>query len=301
MINQSMKSPEKIILITGCSSGFGLSSAVYLAKKNHIVYATMRNLNKKDSLLNEASAQQVDLKLRALDVTQTESIQAVVKEIEEEHGGLDVLVNNAGFGMGGYFEDLSDEDIHLQMETNFFGVCNVTRYAIPLMRKKKSATIINISSISGLTASPCFSAYNASKWALEGFTESLYFELKEFGIRVSLIEPGIYKTRIFYENARRAQHFSDPHSPYYEKSRYLKQKITEMTDACRKDVKDIACLIERIINHPHPPLRNIPDFRSKVRYFLRKIFPLSLNLYLVPKVIFADFNSSEKKKRKGKA
>ena len=115
---------------------------------------------------------------------------------------LDCVVNNAGYGIGGAFEDLTQEEIREQMETNFFGVQNVIREALHLMRNRGEGRIINISSVSGFSASPCFGAYNASKWALEGFSESLRYELKPFGIKVLLIEPGIYKTKILTENRR---------------------------------------------------------------------------------------------------
>ena len=161
-------SASKIILVTGCSSGFGLLIAARLASQGHIVYATMRNLQKQSGLLSEVNRRGGEVIIRQLDVTDKQSIQKTMDDIANEHGYLDVLVNNAGYAIGGAFEDLSEQDIRDQMEVNFFGVQNVTRAAIPLMRPRRQGKIINISSIAGLDATPGLGAYNASKWAQIG-------------------------------------------------------------------------------------------------------------------------------------
>jgi NAD(P)-dependent dehydrogenase (short-subunit alcohol dehydrogenase family) len=176
-------------------------------------------------------------------------------------------VNNAGFGMSGFFEDLSEEDIRSQMETNFFGAQNVTRTMIPLMRPRRRGKIINISSISGQVAYPCFSAYNASKWAMEAWSEALYYELKLFGINVSLIEPGSYPMNIFYGNARFASRFDDPASPYYEISQYFKKRVRDNVDKNRRDPIEIARLVERLILSNDPPFRNVPDWHCSFILF----------------------------------
>ena len=198
------KAEPKVILITGSSSGFGMLTAVRLAQAGHRVIATMRDLNSSGALLDEGKKSGHEIETFQLDVTNKRSIRDTVRNVAAKHGYIDVLVNNAGYGIGGFFEDLTDEEIRAQMETNFFGVQNVTREVIPVMRQRRSGKIINISSIAGLSAAPSFGAYNASKWALEGFSESLRYEMKIWGIDVCLIEPGTYKTKIFYENARYA-------------------------------------------------------------------------------------------------
>ncbi len=279
-------SPKKVILITGCSSGFGLLIAARLASQGHDIIASMRDLNKNKELLAETQKRRGKVEVIFLDVTNNKSIQDAVHDIVINYEGIDVLINNAGYGVGGFFEDLSEEDIRDQMETNFFGVQNVTRVVLPIMRKQKSGHIINISSIAGLSATPCFSAYNASKWALEAFSESLYHELKFFNIHVSCVEPGTYKTKIFDENAKYAKDFDNPQSPYFQYSQHLKQKVRGFVDTCHKDPEAVPRLIERLIGHPNPPLRNIPDMESRILYTLRRILPLRLYTWMIRKTLF---------------
>ena len=131
------------------------------------------------------------------------------------------------------------------METNFFGCQNETRAALPLMRNRSGAKIINISSVAGFSASPCFSAYNCSKWALEAFSESLRYELKYFGIDVLLVQPGTYKTPIFFENRKYAENFDNPDSPYYTMSLHFKNRIDQYIEECHKDTEEVAILIEK--------------------------------------------------------
>lgn len=281
------KTPE-VILITGCSSGFGLLTAARLSSKGYTVIATMRNLNKQEALLSEVRSRGGTVDIVQLDVTDKESIDKAITEIGEKYGYIDALINNAGYGLGGFFEDMTEEEIRAQMETNFFGVQNVTRKVIPFMRQKHSGKIINISSGSGFSSSPGLGAYNASKWALEGFSESLYYELKIFGIDVVLVEPGTYKTKIFYENAQYAENFHNEQSPYYQISMSLKNRVKEYVDDCHKDPEDIARIIEKLINRKNPPLRVQPDIETKMMFFLRKFLPFRIYSFIVRKGILSD-------------
>ena len=285
----------KVILITGCSSGFGLRTAVRLAKSGHHVIATMRDLSRKGALLDEIKILNKQVDLYELDVTNKESIRAAVRGVAAKYGFIDVLVNNAGYGVGGFFEDLSDAEIRGQMEVNFFGVQNVTREVIPCMRQRRNGKIINISSIAGLSASPCFGAYNASKWALEGFSESLRHELKLWGIDVLMVEPGTYKTKIFYENARYAKNFTDPQSPYYPVSQFLEKKVKTYVNGCDKNIEEIPALIERLINAKNPLFRNIPDLETRILFGLRKILPFRLYEALIRTALFQGFSWPSRK------
>jgi len=285
----SNNTPSKVVLITGCSSGFGLSSAAYLAERGYRVVATMRDLARSSGLINELKKRGCDADILPLDVTAPGTIKAVMAHVSQQYGYLDTLINNAGYGIGGAFEDLTDEEIREQMEVNFFGVQNVTREAIHLMRRRPDARIINVSSVAAFSSSPGFGAYNASKWALEGFSESLRYELKQFGIKVLLIEPGVYKTRIFFENRRFASRFHDPDSPYYELSQHLKDRVDNFVDDCHKDVEDVARLIERLITAKNPPFRSQPDLEAKVQRFFKRFLPFSLYSRIVEYFLFKGY------------
>jgi NAD(P)-dependent dehydrogenase (short-subunit alcohol dehydrogenase family) len=174
----------KTVLITGCSSGIGEAAAKYFAAKDWNVIATMRN-----PASGAALAATAHVKVKALDVTDKASIEAAV------HGeNIDVLINNAGYGVFGPFETASQEVIEKQFSTNVYGVFNVTRAVLPGMRERKSGVIVNVSSVGGLTTFPLFSLYHATKFALFGFSESLQYELAPFGIQVKVIAPGGVKT-----------------------------------------------------------------------------------------------------------
>lgn len=269
----SSQKSQKIILITGTSSGFGLLSAARLSAAGHIVYATMRDINKSTELRNEIAKRGGHIEIRPLDVTQIDTIKKVVEEINQTHGCLDVVINNAGYGLGGFFEDLTQQEIRHVMDVNFFGVQNVCREVIPVMRKNQSGKIINISSIAGLTAAPCFGAYNVSKWAIEAFSESLFHEMALFGIKVVLIEPGSYPTKIFADNARYAKDFNNPQSPYYKVSQQLNTWVQAQKKKMTRDPEDVAKLIEKVINMKNPRLRYISDVRSWLEVKARQFMP----------------------------
>jgi NAD(P)-dependent dehydrogenase (short-subunit alcohol dehydrogenase family) len=164
-------------------------------------------------------------------------------------------------------------------------VQNVCRQVIPLMRQHSSGKIINISSIAGRVASPCFSAYNSSKWALEAFSESLYFELGLFGISVVLVEPGSYPTHIFTHNAQYAGNFDNAQSPYFLFSQKLKHLTEENIKKLNRDPQDVARLIEKIVNNPHPRLRYVSDFSSWLRVMAQRILPACLTASIFRRII----------------
>ncbi len=183
---------EKVVLITGASSGIGLETAKLFQAKNWRVAATMRRPEEHADLQRIA-----DVECFRLDVTDNSSIKGAFSDVLGKFGRIDAVVNNAGYGLLGPFEAASEEQIRRQFETNVFGLMNVCREAIPLFRSQKKGVIVNISSISGLAALPFSSLYAASKFAVEGFSESLAYELEPFGIRVKLIEPGPIKTDFY--------------------------------------------------------------------------------------------------------
>ncbi len=177
-----------VALITGSSSGIGQHSALELVRRGHRVFASMRNLESAHFIEEKAQKERLSVETIQLDVTDADSVAAAIAHITERAGRLNVLVNNAGFGSFGPLEDYSDEDLKYVFETNFFG-------ALPAMRAQRNGTIIMVSSISGLRTFPFLSAYSASKFALEAASNGLRHELRPFGIRVILVEPGNFTTR----------------------------------------------------------------------------------------------------------
>ncbi len=180
---------KQTILITGASSGIGLATARYFDSKGWQVIAANRNPDSSPELLALPTVKRVKM-----DVTDPTSIAAAVEQTLQSVDKLDVLVNNAGYGLAGVFEACTPQQIRKQFDTNFFGVCEVTRAVLPHFRKNRSGRVINISSVGGRTTIPLYSLYHASKFAVEGFTESLRFELEPLGISVHLVEPGAVKT-----------------------------------------------------------------------------------------------------------
>lgn len=181
---------KKIALITGTSSGIGLSTAIALATSGDIVVATMRDLDKADALKQVAQAQDVMLELHQMDVQDQASVDRCIQDVMHDHGRIDVLINNAGSGYLGSMEETSMEELQRVMDVNFYGVWRVTQAVFPYMRHAGCGHIISVSSIGGLIGQPFNDAYCAAKFALEGFMESLAPVAQRFGVQVSLIEPG---------------------------------------------------------------------------------------------------------------
>ena len=188
---------EKVALVTGSSSGIGLESALALARDRYKTFASMRDIKKSDELEQAAKKENLSIEIIQLDVDKEESIVSAIKKIVSDCGRIDVLINNAGYGQFGCTEDISVNDFRKQFETNFFSIVKIIQEISPIMRKQKSGSIINISSIAGRMGLPASPAYISSKFALEGLGECLRYELGQFGIKTTLIEPGVIKTNFF--------------------------------------------------------------------------------------------------------
>jgi short-subunit dehydrogenase len=185
---------QKVAVITGSSSGIGFETSLALARKGYVTYSTMRNLQKSKHLDEIARDENLLLKTIEMDVDYDHSVKNAIDGIIDESGRIDVLVNNAGFGVFGSLEDIEMEEIKRQFETNLFGVIRVTKKVLPTMRLLKNGVIVNISSLAGLTGVPSQSIYCGTKFAVEGFSESLSFEVEPFGIKLILVEPGVINT-----------------------------------------------------------------------------------------------------------
>ena len=212
---------NKVALITGASSGIGFETSLTLARNEFRTFATMRNLSKSRKIREIAKKERLPLTVIPLDVNDNASIRTAIQNILAEARRIDVVINNAGYGLFGAVEDLSMDKIIDQFETNFFGAVRVIKSVLPIMRNQRSGTILNISSMVGRVAMPLNSVYVASKFALEGFSESIRHELSKFGINVILIEPGIVRTG-FFDNLQKSKNEAAK-SPY---SALLKRRLS---------------------------------------------------------------------------
>ena len=265
---------EKIALVTGSSSGIGLVTCIELALNGYCVVATMRDLGRSARL--EEAAQKASVRdrlhLRRIDITETDSLGEAVEGIARDHARIDLLVNNAGFSVAGFAEDMSVAELRHQMDTNFVGTVAMTQAVLPVMRRQRSGCIIQVSSIGGRAASPLLSAYSASKFALEGWSEALRIEVHALGIRVALVEPGDYNTDIWERNVVIAKQALDGSSPNKERSRRFADFVKSRR-CKRRDPREVAQLIVRIANHPNPKLRYLVGPDAKMHMLVRALMP----------------------------
>jgi len=192
---------KKVAIITGSSSGIGFETSILLARSGFRTFATMRNLDKASRLSELVQKEDLDLKILRLDVTDDDSVRESIEKIISETKRIDILINNAGFAIFGALEDTLLDEMKEQFETNFFGSVRTIQAVLPTMKKQSKGKIINISSMVGRFGVPFNSLYVSTKFALEGLTESLRYELDNFGIDVVLVEPGIIKSD-FFKNIR---------------------------------------------------------------------------------------------------
>ena len=265
---------EKVILITGASSGIGKETAKLFQAKNWKVAATMRAPENAEDLQRIA-----DLECLRLDVTEPESIKAAIGRTIELFGQIDVVLNNAGYGLSGPFEAASPEQIERQFETNVLGVMNVCRELLPYFRERKKGMIVNVASVGGRMTFPFYSLYHSTKWAVEGFSESLQYELEQFNIRVKLIEPGPIKTDFYDRSEDRAV---KPGLGAYD---YLFEKVRQAMQKEASQAPDGKVVAETIYEA-------VTDGSKKLRYgvntkgilTLRRLLPDSAFFTLVRKL-----------------
>lgn len=279
--------PEKIALITGSSSGFGLLTSIELAKAGFRVVATMRDLGRRERLDRAAGAAGIaaQLDIRALDVTNFEALPAFVDAVVRDHGRLDVLVNNAGFAVAGFVEDIKLEELRFQFETNFFGAVAMTKAVLPTMRRQRSGHIIQVSSIAGLHGSVTVASYSASKHALEGWSESLRFEVNSLGIKVVLVEPGAYLTDIWTRGAVMGEKATAQDSPNIQRSLRMRDRIQALP---KQNPIEVARLIARIAQDPNPKLRYLVGRDAKMQLILKRILPWKWHEKLVANFLKID-------------
>jgi NAD(P)-dependent dehydrogenase (short-subunit alcohol dehydrogenase family) len=248
-----MKS-HKVALVTGSSSGIGYETSLALARDGFLTFATMRNLNKAEDIKSATTKENLPIRTKQLDVTDDMSVKNAVQTISSETGGrIDVLVNNAGYVLSGAFEDLAIDEIKTQYETNFFGLIRTTQAVLPIMREQKSGIIVNISSGAGRFGYPGHSAYISTKFAVEGLSESMSYELEPFGIKVVIVEPGVIMTNIVNTMvvARKSQ---DPNSAYSQ----MMQKMANTFEGLMKNSSSpdlVANVVLKAVKDENPNFR----------------------------------------------
>jgi len=230
---------SQVVLITGASSGIGKTSALLLAESGYIVYAGTRTPEKFDNYME-------NLHVIQLDITDAKSIQTAVQSIYIEQGKIDVLVNNAGYGLVSTVEDVSEEEMFNQFNVNVFGVFRMCKEVIPFMRENNAGVIINISSFLGKIGLPLLTFYNSSKYAVEGVTDSLRYELRDFNIRVHSIMPGFFSTNFAKDNLVVNASTFDKNSPYANLVSNLAPNIVEQING-GNDANEAAQLIVKMI------------------------------------------------------
>lgn len=268
---------KPIVVITGASSGFGLLTASEFLKKGSFVVATMRDLQKRKHVLRQLNNPTLEENLQfcQLDVTDADSLLTFQTTLQTL-GRVDILINNAGFAAGGFAEEISLNEYRAQFETNFFGLIEVTKLVLPFMRKQGSGKIINLSSISGQIGFPGLSPYVASKYALEGWSESLQLEVRPFGIDVALIEPGSFQTNIWSSGKKISEKSMHPSSPYHEMMKKIGARL-ENGHATYGDPLEVAKLIVHLTTKPSLTKLRYPVGKGiKTSFLLKNILPWKL-------------------------
>jgi len=280
---------NKTALITGASSGFGLLASVTLAKRGWRVLATMRDLNRREKLENAARDAGVEdrIEFHPLDITFADQIVKIASLVSTRGEPLHALVNNAGFAVPGFADDVTDAELREQFDTNFFGTVAVTRALLPQMRRQGLGHVVMLSSISGRLGYPGVSSYAASKFALEGWTETLRFEMLPLGIKVVLVEPGAFETDIWTRNARLTAGLQDPASANASRVAQWRAKRAQGASK-RANPQIVADVIAGIVENPKPKLRYVVGSDAKMALRMRRILPAGVFERIVVKMTGMD-------------
>jgi len=239
---------QKVALVTGSSSGIGYETSLALARANYFTYATMRNTGKAGPIQKIAKKENLNLDVIELDIDNEDSIKSAVKKVLEQKGRIDVLVNNAGYGIFGCVEDITMDELRAQFQTNFFGAVKLIQEVAPIMRKQGSGIIVNVSSVAGRIGFPGTPAYISSKFALEGLSECMRYEMSPFGIKTIIIEPGVIKTN-FLSSMKIAK--GKPDSPYKEITQKVVSGIKMMAEMATPPI-EVAKTIMKAIETENP-------------------------------------------------
>src|ERR671939_832658 len=255
---------QEVAVVTGSSTGIGFETSLELARNGFHTYATMRKIDNGGSnpITNIAKNENLPLKLLQLDVDSDKSVLDAVNKIVTENGRIDVLVNNAGYALVGALEQTSMDEIKAQFETNFFGAVRMMQAVIPVMRKNRHGRIVNITSMGGRIAIPLDSIYHATKFALEGLSESVQYEVEPFGIKIILVEPGAVGSN-FWKNLKMAATKAPGHesknndSPYRQIENNMSESFKQMVQNTIHPSEVARVILQAVIAHN-------PDFRYVV-------------------------------------
>jgi len=248
---------QSIAVVTGSSTGIGFETSLLLARNSFHTYATMRDTNKRKVIEKIAKQETLPLEVLSLNVNDNLSVKKAMKKIIDRKGNVDILVNDAGYGLFGALEDISIEAIKRQFETNLFGVIRVIKEVLPIMRKQKSGIIINISSISGIVGIPASSAYVSTKFALEGLSESISYEVEPYGIKVILIEPGVIKTN-FVPNIELPNSITN--KPQKTLLKVQRESATDYSNnnIKKRNISHYSNTVNTFLSHYYPAMKNAP-------------------------------------------
>jgi NAD(P)-dependent dehydrogenase (short-subunit alcohol dehydrogenase family) len=278
---------RKTVLVTGASTGLGLALARRLQDTDHRLILTAR-ASSLARFADEGIVEGTRIHLRALDVTNAAQRHAVVEEADDRWGGVDILVNNAGVMYRAVLEHVADADRHAQMDVNYLGPMDLIRLVLPRMRERRAGRIINVSSVGGMMAMPTMASYSASKFALEGATEALFYEVRPWNIRVSMVQPGFihsdaYANVRFTAESRHAQ--DDVHAAYHAHYEHMSPFIARLMHVSRATPERVAKTIVKTMERRRPPLRVPATMDAWVFAAMRRVLPRSLYHWILYRML----------------
>lgn len=267
-----------VVLITGASSGIGKALAEGLAEEGLKVYGTSRHVEGKERVVSENETGGF-FKLIRLDVCDDESAKVAVEYVAKKEGQINILINNAGFGVAGPIEETTSKEAISQLDTNFFGMHRMILNTLPIMRKQNKGLIVNIGSVAGLISIPYQAMYCASKYAVEALSEALRMEVKDFGIKVTVVEPGDTKTGFPLNR----QYSEESKESAYKNSQKSVEKMME-DELNGPGPETVVKVVKRLIKRKNPPVRVTVGFSYKLIVFLKRLLPARLVVYVVSKL-----------------
>jgi len=272
-----------VVLVTGCRTGIGAAAVRALAEDGCSVYAGLRDPAAPGP---EAEGwERLGVVPLGLDVTNPEQRREAVRRVLAERGRIDALVNNAGIATGGFLEQLEEDELRRVFEVNLFAAWAMTREVLPAMREARAGLILQVSSMAGRQALPAFGAYAASKFALEGMTEAWRHELRRFGVRCVLLEPGAYRTRIFDAAKIECRRFRDPESPYASEVPVVEGLVRGFVDRRARDPIEVARKIVELVRAPAPGLRHPIGPGVRLRTLLLRFLPFGAMEWMIAKAL----------------